>query len=1424
MNRLTLWRAGLLALALGALPAAAQTTIAQTTFTVNSTADDSNAQDRDTTDGVCEDSFTTANPSAEPRCTLRAAIDQANATSGDVIINLPGQLAMGASGTYTLGRVAPNTADNTYEDDNEFGDLDVGAGAAAFSSLTIRGTGTPGPQVTIGPNDRVFHLLNGNITIERVTITGGTAQPGDNGVSDPGMGESVDGMDGADGGCVLIASGVTATFDQLSVNNCTTSSGGNGAAPASGIARSAGGDAGNGGDGGGIANFGTLTLRKSFVAQNGTGDAGSAGNGTAGSGGTAAGGNGGNGGLGAGVFNAGTLTVEQSTVVNNEAGDPSAGAAGTNGGVDGVDGEGGSGGGIATIDGGSVDLSGSIVAGNTAGDDVNNNGTGSSATKQPGSDLFDGDPADDDGATTVTFVTGTFTDGGFNLVGSNNSVEATFPDTASGAAVDQNGTIVGSGQGGDASRVDPVITGANRNETFAVTAYEIGATSPAVDAGDPAIGSASITVDGRGFRRPERMATDSNGSQVADIGAFERDSEPVMGVLVINEIDSITTPTGMEPDEAEFIEIRNTSDTFTAQLADYAVVFFDGANDQAYATVNLSGTLAPGATVTLGDPGQGFDQTGGPFTGTADDVIDGEGAVGLYVGTASSYTGATAGQNASTRADVIVYDNADDEGSRQRRDAGSLADAFGVPQDEVASGDTDGTSIQRNGNGTTSAGAPTPGTNTMSGNVANVVINEVDSDTPSNDVAEFIELSDGGRGNTALDGLVLVFVNGGTSEQSQPSSYRSIDLDGFTTGPDGFFVVGNPGVANVDLTFTPGSSGALQNGPDAVALYQGDASSFPNGTAITPSTGTLLDVVSYGTADDVRFSLLDAFTYSPGRSARVQYEEDYLGDKDNDSLQRLNDAAQTDGFSLLLYAGTPTPGTANFSEVTVNRTADVADTAGWRLLSSPVISSGTESDAPAGTSLRIDFYAENINLVQGVPAGDPAGTYQAQYPEGSDNLFAVYNQNGGYNAPSGTDRRLTPGAGFFWYWYDNDVTPRPDQFGGGTSRSFDLGSPEFEFDVTGFPLDDRVSGAAGRGTPVQVSIVAGQDGFVMIGNPYAYPYLASGISANTGTLQDTFSAWDPAASSYVSITAEAVDANNRPDSDNALPVWQGVFAEVDGAEGTLVRFTAPSDFVVPTLETSAEINGIYRGASTESGERRLELTLTGTTDAGADVTDRMPAVRFLDTATDGWDRHDGTKLFPPTSTYALLAPVGVRDGEPYRQSVLSLPTATTDAEVPLAIIATAPGAYRIAWDDAALPAGLRAELVDLVTGDRAAVDAAGSYAFDLDEATDWTERFALSFAAGPVSTDAPVDGAAEVSAVYPNPATGSAQLDVRVGTAQEVRVEVYDALGRRVIAQRLDATAAETVRLETDGLAPGVYVVRVAGDGFQESRQLTIVR
>lgn len=187
-------------------------------------------------------------------------------------------------------------------------------------------------------------------------------------------------------------------------------------------------------------------------------------------------------------------------------------------------------------------------------------------------------------------------------------------------------------------------------------------------------------------------------------------------------------------------------------------------------------------------------------------------------------------------------------------------------------------------------------TSIVDGLDAQVIINEVDADTPGSDKLEFVELYDGGTGNTNLSGLVVVFFNG-----NDDASNASFDLDGFRTGSNGYFVLGNVGVGNVQLVFTPG---ALQNGPDAVALYSGNKSDFPDDTPVT--TENLLDAIVYDTNDPDDVGLLVLLN-----SGQPQVNEDGAGDKTNHSNQRIPNgsggARNTDTYSQF----PPTPGEPN---------------------------------------------------------------------------------------------------------------------------------------------------------------------------------------------------------------------------------------------------------------------------------------------------------------------------------------------------------------------------------------------------------------------------------------------------------------------------------------------------------------------------------
>jgi len=174
---------------------------------------------------------------------------------------------------------------------------------------------------------------------------------------------------------------------------------------------------------------------------------------------------------------------------------------------------------------------------------------------------------------------------------------------------------------------------------------------------------------------------------------------------------------------------------------------------------------------------------------------------------------------------------------------------------------------------------------------AQIVINELDCDTPSTDDKEFIEL----KSSTAflpLDGYVLVLYNGTGSQINL--SYYVIDLDGYTTDINGIFVVGNQLVSPVPDKFLPES--IFQNGPDGVALYLGSSSDFPNNTMAT--SVNLVNAIVYGTNDPDATSLMTIL----GITTQLN-ESAGAGGSTLNSIQRKIDGTYE--------SKTPTPGANN---------------------------------------------------------------------------------------------------------------------------------------------------------------------------------------------------------------------------------------------------------------------------------------------------------------------------------------------------------------------------------------------------------------------------------------------------------------------------------------------------------------------------------
>ena len=168
-----------------------------------------------------------------------------------------------------------------------------------------------------------------------------------------------------------------------------------------------------------------------------------------------------------------------------------------------------------------------------------------------------------------------------------------------------------------------------------------------------------------------------------------------------------------------------------------------------------------------------------------------------------------------------------------------------------------------------------------------VVINEIDVDMTGSDVNEFIELKST-TPNLSLDGYVLVLYN-----ETNSLSYYAIDLDGYSTDINGIFLSGNTAVSPAPTLVIP--NGKIQNGPDVIALYQANATDFPDGTLATSTN--LVNAIAYSTAAATATNLMAIFGLT------VSTNENMNGLGTTQSIQRKNDGTYE--------VKTPTPGMNN---------------------------------------------------------------------------------------------------------------------------------------------------------------------------------------------------------------------------------------------------------------------------------------------------------------------------------------------------------------------------------------------------------------------------------------------------------------------------------------------------------------------------------
>jgi len=474
------------------------------TFTVNSTTD---AVDAAAGNGICA--------TATGVCTLRAAIQEANALVGDDIINL-------SAGTYAL------TLPGASEDAAASGDLDI------TSNITLNGGGAASTVINGNWADRVLHVTGAfTVNLSGVTITHGNGSGG--GIRNNGGALTItdsavsDNNSGSDAGGIFSSGTLTIADSTLSDNNSGSNAGGISSSGTLTITNSTFSSNNAGADGGVIYNSGVVVVADSAFSDNNTGD---------------------NGGV---IFNSGAATVTGSSFSANNASD---------------------GGGIYIASGGAITVTTSTLSDNTAwtGGGIYNAGGDTAITHSTfsgngaftgggvftqfnmtianstfsGNDASDGDDIYNSGGTLTvtnstifgyiiepdsvvgamnspTSSTGVYNDGG--TVTLRNTIVASHesggncvgPITNGGYNIDDGATCGWGLTNGSKSNTDPLLGILTGSPAY----FTLNPGSPAVDAGNDAVCTAAPVnnTSQNGVTRP--ADGDDNSVAACDIGAFE---------------------------------------------------------------------------------------------------------------------------------------------------------------------------------------------------------------------------------------------------------------------------------------------------------------------------------------------------------------------------------------------------------------------------------------------------------------------------------------------------------------------------------------------------------------------------------------------------------------------------------------------------------------------------------------------------------------------------------------------------------------------------------------------------------------------------------------------------------------------------------------------------------------------------------------
>ncbi len=471
----------------------------------------------------------------------------------------------------------------------------------------------------------------------------------------------------------------------------------------------------------------------------------------------------------------------------------------------------------------------------------------------------------------------------------------------------------------------------------------------------------------------------------------------------------------------------------------------------------------------------------------------------------------------------------------------------------------------------------------------------------------------------------------------------------------------------------------------------------------------------------------------------------------------------------------------------VSGTAGTGNDVGWRMLAAPC-ASRNRSHLSFNSSITGD---DEVRLFD-----ESAGVEDARW----------------LNVASATT--LPQGQGFIAYLYDDSGLTIAPGFGIGFSGCTETTS---DFDRTGLDVNEQ---------------------FFLAGNPYYTSFdLSDGLDLPTAGHQATVQVWDPTAGGGTGSYQLIV----RGSANDQIAMGQGFFVQrtTTGAGATTLPFKA-----------AGRTNGAsFIGKEEGSTWAQLDLRLEGHSQVGVTIYDEAIAVLFHPDGSYGWDAYETSKFLPISSTYATASLLGERDGTPIARALASYPLALNQPlAIPIQIDGRGyEGVLTFTWPTLdQLPSTWTIELEDVATRTRINLRDVTSYGFRYRAPAGKTEE-ATTITTAPIavaaqdgntpfilhitpdistSTESTQPLTFALESAYPNPFNPQTTIRYALATPSEVRLVVFDALGREVavLTEGVQATGRYQVTFDARGLSSGLYLYRIETPEFQATKSILLLK